>query len=93
MDGMVAYCNYLHGYHRKEKIMIQYNEKTRIYIDDNGIEYYDIKTAAKKIKRSEVTLRRYIRLGEISKILDDRDRHRPDYCKRILVPCKEIDNW
>ena len=69
-----------------------YNEKTKIY--SNGTEnYYDLRTAAKKLRRSIVTVRRYVQMGQLSKILDDSDKHRPEFCRKILIPCHEVDNW
>jgi len=69
-----------------------YDEKTKIY--SNGTEnFYDLRTAAKKLRRSIVTVRRYVQMGQLSKILDDSDKHRPEFCRKILIPCHEVDNW
>jgi len=70
-----------------------YDEKTKKYTNDNGEQYYDLRTAAKKLRRSIVTVRRYVQMGQLSKILDDSDKHRPEFCRKILIPCHEVDNW
>jgi len=77
---------------RRGKRMI-YDEKTKKYTNDNGEQYYDLRMAAKLLRRSTVTVRRYVRENMLSKVLDDSDRHIPDYCRKILIPCHEIDNW
>jgi len=70
-----------------------YNEKTKKYTNDNGEQFYDLRMAAKLLRRSTVTVRRYVRENMLSKVLDDTDRHIPDHCRKILIPCHEIDNW
>jgi len=70
-----------------------YDEKTKKYINDNGEQFYDLRMASKLLRRSTVTVRRYVRENMLSKVLDDSDRHIPDHCRKILIPCHEIDNW
>ena len=70
-----------------------YDEKTKKYTNDNGEQFYDLRMASKLLRRSTVTVRRYVHMGMLPKVLDDTDRHIPDHCRKILIPCHEIDNW